>query len=204
MQPLLASEDFELFKTIMHQKNVDVEQPAPQLPPSHNQIPKDLQTARMEKEERMLQEALEQSKREYDHERQKEDQEMERLVKLAKQESLRMFKAVPMEKNTANDQMEHMKMDNELEEEKSENTDEANKSEEEQEGREMPSSTTAKTSSLGLPRDGPLVCGQKQDQPSSIPLGEWSGTGAAELWMQNAKSELNINTSSDTSIPVSL
>ena len=214
----------------MHQKKLGLEQKASQLQleqsPSQSpfqpdiadyQMYKDLQTARMEKEESMLQEALEQSQKEYDQEREKEDQEMEKLVKLAKQESMK-FQAMAMK--TANDQMELIKMAQEeslkmfrkmneraetgrMSEFEERQLNETNKSDVVQEDEELHNSI-ATTLTLSPPRDEPPVYNQKEEQPNLIPLGEWSEASVAEVWVQNAKSELNIATSSDTEVLVSL
>lgn len=281
LQPLLACEDFELFKTIMYQRNVDLEVQALQLlqkqmgqPPLPYRpdiegytTPKDLRTARKEKEERMLQEALEQSKREYDQELEKEDQEMERLMKLAKQESLRMFRAVSMEKSEDDQEMERLvKMTEEeslkifrkegdktegmteTEEERSEGKKAAMREDEVGQKKEAQAvlSPVVQTSALGVPRDISLpvvgdqkkdqqspvqasalgvpkdislpVTGdhQKQDQPNLAPPSErteaepqttdggMSGAEAAQLWLQNAKSESTVASSSNSSIIVSI
>ena len=105
-QHLLASGDYELFKSIMTQKNVDLElqalellqkqlgqsigaydSHAPSAPP-----PQQILTKQEAEEEEALQNALELSKKESEMQLMAEDQEMEKLMELAIQESLKMHR----------------------------------------------------------------------------------------------------------------
>lgn len=106
LQPILASEQMDLFKKIMHQRNVMLERQALQMlqkelgqhPESYqdggqHEQPLPANKLHAAREEEMLQKVLEMSKKDFETKKQKENEEMERLVELAKQESLKTLSA---------------------------------------------------------------------------------------------------------------
>lgn len=107
--PLLASEDYEVFKSMMTQKNIDLEMQALMIlqkqlgqtvdiydRQGHGQsspTAKEKLTRRDAEEEMIFQNALKLSKKESEQKLMAEDQELERLLELAMQESLTLHQA---------------------------------------------------------------------------------------------------------------
>ena len=118
-EQILATEDFLLFKSIMVQRNIDLELQALKLvqrqlghsPEAYQQgggsdqeaidRMKRSRRAASEEEERILRKVLEESKKEYERQKSLEEEEMEKKIMLAKQESLKSIKVSQREKKEA-------------------------------------------------------------------------------------------------------
>lgn len=96
---ILAADDFLAFKAIMVQRNIDLEQQALALlqkqlghsPEVYQAEP--LRVNKSEEEDSTLKKVLQQSKKEFDLQSSLEEEELERLIELAKEESLKLYQA---------------------------------------------------------------------------------------------------------------
>ena len=99
---ILAADDFLAFKAIMVQRNIDLEQQAlallqkqlghsPEVYQASTEEPPGVN--RSEKEDSTLKKVLQQSKKEFDLQSSLEEEELQRLIELAKEESLKLYQA---------------------------------------------------------------------------------------------------------------
>lgn len=207
LQPLLASEDFATFKSMMVQKNIDFEVQALMLlqkqlgqslnvyqrNPLAKQSPtlKEKLALRDAEEEKVIQDVLEQSKKESDLKKLEEDQEMERLLELAIQESLKLHKEPQLEEEietstppalSGDVKVEGCAADDKLKSETKKGPDKLHKS--------------------GEPPQRDLIPLGKGCAAATVE--EMTGEQAAQMWIQSAKSELESKHSPHTKHRVSL
>ena len=162
---------------------------------------KEMQAIREKEEEKMLQEALLLSKKEYELEKSVDDQEMERLLQLAKQESLKTLQTGEKKSESSEDLKgsELVPTDQQGKQTTNQNLDEK-----EFDFDSNPNSD--KNSSRRLLQESTVS--QHQDL---IPLAskhsavkkELSGEEAAQLWLQSAKAEVANRDSPPTKLRLS-
>lgn len=208
LQPLLACINFETFKSMMIQKNIDLElqaltllqtqigqsidvyQQNPDITPSPTI--KEKLAKRDADEERILQDALKLSKEELDQKQMDEEKEMDKLLELAIQESLKSYEQENLKKSSDEVTTEEVEESNKEKQVKNEVTTE-----------KVEESSTKKQAKSGL---GVAKLLHESSNPSKhdlIPLvvgckpvtREISGQEAAQLWIESAKSELEIRQS---------
>lgn len=199
LRPLLASADYEAFKSLMVQKNIALELQAlellqkqlGQLDVYHGQAkvsptPQQRLAKRDADEEEALQNALKLSKRESELMLMADDQEMEKLLELAIRESLKLQQREkqdePMRKGSGEKETkpcaEHTSLGGESKIAEDGQIAEDGKIAEDEPSRLLPLTAGVGGASVAL-------------------LGrELSGEQAAKLWIQSAKSELEIRQSS--------
>ncbi len=216
-QPLLASEDYETFKAMMIQKNVDLELQALELLQKRlgqsldvyqqqdvpSPTPKEKMAAEWNaQEEKDLRDALQLSLKESDSKRRADDEEMERLLELAIQESLRLYQ---MQEASGQEQEPHRMQEQQKRQEEQHSMEEsivaatqrpiAEKRQVQTvpEESKLPDLTreTSKHSLIPLKiagsESGELGGGEGG---GGTERGEMTGEQAAQLWLQSAKSEL--------------
>lgn len=218
MQPLLASEDYEAFKAMMVQKNADLEYQALELlqkrlgqspgvyqPRDPNATPsptlKDKVAKQEAQEEKELQDALRLSLEESDSKRM-EEEEMERLLEQAIQESLKLHQMQTAAEQQGSSEREEKRKGSDASlgttEKPGQGKDTGTARETQpiaekcqvQTSPEEPklpnlSGSTAKHSLIPL-----NVVGSESGAPAGGLGGEVTGEEAAQLWIQSAKSEL--------------
>jgi len=196
LQPLLASEKLDLFKKMMHHRNVVLERQALQMVQKelvqHSGSTEqqqgtnadsqqaasadDLKAARAAREEEMMQRALELSKKDYEKRQQEDDNEMERLMELAKQESLKMLDSLSMKGEATGDPAAGTKIDQNNSHEKESDT--------------LPSLVTDKA------LIGGQEAGSSADSSQRPKTDGATSDDAAELWLQTARQEAKEQSSS--------
>ena len=197
----------------MHKRNVDLECQALQLlqkqlgqnpssyqgtsPEPRPMTTESLQAAREAKQEEMLQKALEISMRDYEQKQHEEDEELEKLLTLAKQESLKMLF---VEEKPGVDQEK--------------GNEDTQKPSEQKESDKLPSLVTKGSLTTVSGDDASPSADPKQS--ASIPLAKrtsgglehsdtgMSGEEAAQLWLQSARLETSDSASSNVPTTVSL
>ena len=101
---ILAADDFLAFKAMMVKRNIDLEQQAlallqkqlghsPEAYQTMTKEPPRVNRSEKEEEDSTLKEVLQQSKKEFDLQNSLEDDELEKLIELAKEESLKLYQA---------------------------------------------------------------------------------------------------------------
>ena len=98
---ILAADDFLAFKALMVQRNIDLEQQALALlqkqlghsPEVYQAEPLRVNKSEEQGEDSTLKKVLQQSKKEFDLQSSLEEEELERLIELAKEESLKLYQA---------------------------------------------------------------------------------------------------------------
>lgn len=192
-QPLLASGNYELFKSIMVQKNIDLELQALALlekqlgqsidayesQANASPTPQQKLAKQDAEEEEALQDALKLSKRESELKLVAEDREMEKLLELAIQESLNLHR-----ESLKMDQQRASQQDAQGEQagvNPAQGIREISSGKQDVHGTE----TVKDDSSTGLDSIPPLSLASGSAMQREI-----SGEQAAQLWIQSAKSEL--------------
>ena len=103
----MAADNFLIFKSMMVQKNIDMElqalsmlqkqlghsPEAYQLSTEDSKWPPKERDGSEEEDEKVLEEILQQSKKDYELQQSLDEEEMEKLLTLAKEESLRLYQA---------------------------------------------------------------------------------------------------------------
>ena len=101
---ILAADDFLAFKAMMVKRNIDLEQQAlallqkqlghsPEAYQTMTKEPPRVNRSEEEEEDSTLKEVLQQSKKEFDVQNSLEEDELEKLIELAKEESLKLYQA---------------------------------------------------------------------------------------------------------------
>lgn len=101
---ILAADDFLAFKAMMVKRNIDLEQQAlallqkqlghsPEAYQTMTKEPPRVNRSEKEEEDSTLKEVLQQSKKEFDLQNSLEEDELEKLIELAKEESLKLYQA---------------------------------------------------------------------------------------------------------------
>ena len=215
LQPLLASEDYEVFKLMMTQKNVDLEMQAvvmlqKQMGQTIDIYDREAQgqssptvkekLARRDTEEEMIfQNALKLSKKESELKLMAEDQEMEKQLELAIQESLKLYQE--SERRRASEilaPVEERASESPAgpEEERVKKADKIQRADD-----TIASSPVGGESKEGTGDKAKAGKSRETSQQNLIPLNagittpvamgqEVSGEQAAQLWLQSAKTEL--------------
>ena len=120
---LLAAEDFIVFKSMMVQKNIDLElqaltilqkqlghSPEAYVPSSKSGETETKTSPTHGEDEKILKEVLETSKKEYDLEQSLDEEQLEKLITLAKQESIRLYQAAEKEQQLLTESVDKMSL----------------------------------------------------------------------------------------------
>ena len=209
LEQILAAEDFLVFKSIMVQKNIDLElQALTVLQRQLGHSPEAYKYGRSgpapnKEDDEVFDRVLKQSKAEYDLQRSLDEEELGKLLEMTKEESLRLHEASQKEQQSRADslsgaaQLSAGESCSKKEKQKETTTQKANSGSKHRDDK-LPALPPVKPPpSAQQPLTNVCPPGKASSSTKLSPAG-LSGSDAAAAWLQNAKSELKTDDSAQT------
>ena len=223
LEQVLAAENFAIFKSIMVQKNIDLELQALSLlqkqlghapeayDPESEPTARTISGGNKEDEDSLFKEALEQSRKEFEKQESLDEEEIEKLIALATQESLRLFEASKREKQSQNkasiqppsDKSEGTSIDVQTDESTGPPSPKGSSPSTKDPELECKKPSLPKITSPQRKQQAPLQSLfpkhiSPSSEASSAPRGSVSSSEAASLWLQSAKAEFGESSGGST------